>query len=329
MRLHSLVLFFFVLGDDNLIDMHHDLLSIMYYSRYVLNDTNFLDRWLKDFNKNNVSGLIANLYFMSPEEMRHELGDKEINVVDMFKKSTAMFKELLPDTEVLFSIEGCDYISGPDELEELYNLGLRNILLVWNCPNKYGSGNRDNYGLTPLGKEFLIKAIDLGISIDMSHMNRNTFFDTINLIKEQKELGKEVKVIASHSNTKRYCSHIRGLEDDQIKALREVDGILGLVGFVPFIKDEDNEMDPKEVYLKHILHAIQLMDIDHIGVSTDDMVFSIELFGDNYGDMLFKHETVKRDLVDLLKTKFNDKDVNKILYENVNNKLLRRNYEKN
>ena len=311
-----------------LFDMHHDLLSIMYYSRYVLNDYKFLDSWLKDFNSDNVSGLIANLYYMSPEEMEHEMGDKEVNVVDMFKKSTAMFKELLPNTKVVFSIEGCDYISGPDELEELYNLGLRNILLVWNCPNKYGSGNRADYGLTPAGKEFLIKAIDLGISIDMSHMNRNTFFDTIELIKEQKKLGKEVKVIASHSNTKKYCSHVRGLEDDQIKALREVDGILGLVGFVPFIKDENNDKDPKEVYLEHIQHAVDLMDIDHVGVSTDDMVFSIELFGDNYGDMLFKHETVKRDLVNLLKTKFNDQDVNKILFENVNNKLLRSNDER-
>lgn len=322
MLMHSLIPFFFILGDDNLIDMHHDLLSIMYYSRYVLNDCTYLDSWLNNFNSDNVSGLIANLYYMSPEEMEHEMGDKEINVVDMFKKSTAMFKELLPDTKVVFSIEGCDYIRDPDELEELYNLGLRNILLVWNCPNKYGFGNRADYGLTPAGKEFLIKAIDLGISIDMSHMNRNTFFDTIDLIKEQKALGKEVKVIASHSNTKKYCSHIRGLEDDQIKALREVDGILGLVGFVPFIKDEDNDKNPKEVYLEHILHAVDLMDIDHIGISTDNMVFSIELFGDNYGDMLFNYDTVKKDLVELLKTKFSDNDIDKILYKNVNNKLF-------
>lgn len=311
-----------------MIDMHHDLLSIMYYCRYVLNNNRFLDSWLKNFNSDNVSGLIANLYYMSPEEMKHEMGDKEINVVNMFKKSTTMFKELLPDTKVVFSIEGCDYISGPDELEELYNLGLRNILLVWNCPNKYGSGNRADYGLTPAGKEFLIKAIDLGISIDMSHMNRNTFFDTINLIKEQRKLGKTVKVIASHSNTKKYCTHIRGLEDDQIKALREVDGVLGLVGFVPFVKDEKIKEDPKDVYLKHIQHAVDLMDIDHVGISTDDMVFCTELFGDDYGDMLFKYETVKRDLVDLLKTKFSDKDVNKILFENVNNKLFRGIYEK-
>lgn len=305
-----------------MIDMHHDLLSIMYYCRYVLNDNRFLDSWLKNFNDENVFGLIANLYFMNPEEMKHEIGENEINVVDMFKKSTEMFKELLPNTKVIFSIEGCDYINGPDELEELYNLGLRNILLVWNNPNKYGSGNVADYGLTSEGKEFLIKAIDLGISIDMSHMNRNTFFDTINLIKEQKALGKDVKVIASHSNTKKFCSHIRNLDDDQIKALREVDGILGLVGYVSFVKETDSEEDSMEMYLKHILHAVNLMDIDHVGISTDDMVFYTELFNNNFGEMVFEYGNVKAELVKLLQTKFNDVDINKILYLNVYNKLL-------
>ena len=69
-------------------DMHHDLLSIMYYSRYILNDCSFLNKWLKDFNSDNVSGLLANLYFMNKEEMAFEIGDdREIDVVKMFKIS--------------------------------------------------------------------------------------------------------------------------------------------------------------------------------------------------------------------------------------------------
>ena len=55
------------------------------------------------------------------------------------------------------SIEFKDYsedIEDTDELETLFNLGLRNILLVWNNPNKYGSGNVSTYGLTDEGREF-------------------------------------------------------------------------------------------------------------------------------------------------------------------------------
>ena len=87
-----------------MIDLHHDLLSIMYYS-YLKNDYSYLKEWVKCFREDNVSGLLANLYFMNKKEMALEIGDdREINVVDMFKKSTEMFKEYLPNINVVFSI---------------------------------------------------------------------------------------------------------------------------------------------------------------------------------------------------------------------------------
>ena len=108
----------------------------------------------------------------------------------MFRISTKLFHEYFPDVKVIFSIEGCDFVE-IDDLDELYSLGLRNILLVWNNKNKYGSGNRSDKGLTEDGKKFLRKAIDLGISIDLSHMNHNTFYDTVSLLKEEKNKGKD------------------------------------------------------------------------------------------------------------------------------------------
>ena len=304
-----------------MIDLHHDLLSIMYYS-YLRNDYTYLKEWLNNFSDNNVSGLLANLYYMSPEEMQEEMGNVEINVLEMFKKSTSLFKEYLPNEKVIYSIEGCDYIKDINELEELYNLGLRNILLVWNSPNKYGSGNRGDYGLTDLGKEFLIKAIDLGISIDMSHMNKKTFYDTIELIKEEKRKGKQVKVLASHSNCYEICHHQRNLDDEQLKALKEVDGLLGLVSYVPFVKDEEDERDPKEVYLCHIEHAISILGIDNVGVSSDDMTFADALFQENYGEMVFDYSLIKEELKALLQTKYSDSDIEKIMFKNSQERIF-------
>lgn len=299
-----------------MIDLHHDLLSIMYYS-YLRNDYSYLEEWIKNFNSDNVSGLLANLYFMNPEEMKKEIGDRDINVVEMFKISTDLFKKYLPNEDVIFSIEGCDYIKDTNELEELYKLGLRNILLVWNNPNKYGSGNRDSYGLTNEGKQFLIKAIDLGISIDLSHMNKNTFYDTIELIKEQKSIGKKVKVIASHSNCFSVFNHERNLDDDQIKALKSVDGLLGLVSYSGFV-GEDNY---KDLYLEHISKAVSILGIDNVGVSSDDMIFAKELFGDEYL-MVFNFETINKDLRELLSRKYSKEEINKIMYKNVYDRLF-------
>ena len=81
-----------------MIDLHHDLLSIMYYS-YLRNDYSYLEEWIKNFNSDNVSGLLANLYFMNPEEMKKEIGDRDINVVEMFKISTDLFKKYLPNED--------------------------------------------------------------------------------------------------------------------------------------------------------------------------------------------------------------------------------------
>ena len=303
-----------------MIDMHQDLLSIMYYCE-LHNRYDYLEEWIKNFNFSNVSGVIANLYYMSREEMRKELGDKEIDVFSMFMKSTLLFNKYLPNCNCVFSIEGCDYIEDVGELEDLYNLGLRNILLVWNEPNKYGSGNRGDYGLTDLGKEFLIKAIDLGISIDLSHMNKKTFYDTIELIKSEKEKGKTVKVIASHSNCFDVYNHERNLDDSQLKALKSVDGIIGLVGYSVFVGDEG-----KEKYLEHVIHAVDIMGIDNVGVSSDDMTFALDLFNEDFGPMTFKYDRIKDELTKLLSLKFQQEDVEKILYKNVYNKLFKEEY---
>ena len=301
-----------------MIDLHHDLLSIMYYC-YIRDDYSYLEDWIKNFREDNVSGLLANLYFMNPEEMKKEIGDREINVVEMFKISTELFKKYLPSEKVIFSIEGCDYIKDTKELEELYNLGLRNILLVWNNPNKYGSGNRSDYGLTPEGKEFISKAIDLGISIDLSHMNKNTFYDTIELIKEKQSLGKEVKVIASHSNCFSLCNHMRNLDDDQIKELGNVGGLLGLVSYSEFVSDNNSNL--KEKYLEHINHAVSILGIDRVCVSSDDMNFCKALFDEEFL-MTFDYSNINKEVRELLSTKYSEEDIDKIMYKNIYNKLF-------
>jgi microsomal dipeptidase-like Zn-dependent dipeptidase len=302
-----------------MIDLHQDLLSILYYG-YLRNDFSYVEKWISNFHGDNVSGLLANLYFMNPEEMKKEIGDCEISVVEMFSKATELFHKYLPNEDVIFSIEGCDYIKDEDELEELFKLGLRNILLVWNNPNKYGSGNRGDYGLTDEGKSFLRKAIELGISIDLSHMNKKTFYDTIELIKDEQNLGKEVKVIASHSNCFEVCPHMRNLDDSQLLALKSVGGLLGLVSYSFFVTDKEEDL--KEVYLKHIEHAVSIMGIDKVGVSSDDMTFSKVLFGEDYGRMVFDYSTISSDLKSLLLTKYSLEDVDKIMYKNIYNKLF-------
>lgn len=307
-----------------MIDLHYDLLSILYQC-YLRMDFSYVDKIRNSFRDNNVSGVIANLYFYSEDEMRAELGDNygEIDVVEMFRISTKLFKEYFPNTDVIFSIEGCDYIKDTDELEELYNLGLRNILLVWNNPNKYGSGFKGDYGLTDEGREFIKKAIELGICIDFSHMNKNTFYDTYELIKSEKKLGHEVKVIASHSNSYKVCPNVRNLDDDQLKCLKELDAIVGVVSYSKFVlsANASNE-ELRSKYLEHIDYICSIMGKYNVGLSTDDMNFCEELYNITYGPNIFNYENIKDEITELMKDNYKENEIENIMYNNIYNKLF-------
>ena len=309
-----------------MIDLHYDLLSILYYS-YLKDDFSYVEELQKRIMDSGVTGVVANLYFMNEEEMKEEMGDfyQDIDVVDMFRISTSLFPKYFPDLDVIYSIEGCDYITGPDELEELYQLGLRNILLVWNNPNRYGSGNRGNGCLTEEGKQLLNKAIDLGISIDLSHMNRQTFYDTVEVLKSARNRGMEVVVIASHSNCYSLCSHPRNLDDNQILALKEFSPIIGLVSYGPFVSSSEDLVELKEQYVRHIKHVKDLLGIDCVGVSTDDMKFDPEFLGGRDDIQVFSYRSVRKEIEDLLKKSyFSDTEIRQLLYQNSYDKLFRR-----
>ncbi len=310
-----------------MIDMHYDLLSVIYQC-YLRMDYSYLENWLKNYHKDNVSKVIANLYFMNKTEMKEEYGDNfdDFNCVEMFQKASEILSNYMNRKDYVLSIEGADYINDETELEELYNLGLRNILLVWNNPNKYGSGIRGDYGLTELGKNFIIKAIDLGICIDVSHMNKKTFYDTIEVLKEQKKLGKKIKVIASHSNAYKICPSLRNLDDEQILALKEFEPVIGVVAYSEFVLSSRLPVEKlKEVYLEHVCHMVDLIGIDYVGIASDNMDFYKEFFGNDEYESFIKYENFKDEVSNLLKSKFSDEEVEKILYGNINKKLFEEN----
>ncbi len=308
-----------------MIDLHYDLLSILYYC-YKKNDFRYIKKLQEYYKENNVRGVVANLYFMNEEEMREEMKElfEPIDVVERFRISTTLFRKYFPNLDAVYSIEGCDFIQGPEELEKLYQLGLRNILLVWNNKNRYGSGNCSSDGLTKEGRVLLRKAIDLGISIDLSHMNPKTFSDTVLFLKEEKQKGRDITVIVSHSNCYDLYPHVRNLSDEQLLSIKEFSPVVGLVSYGPFVSSSENREDLMRKYVEHLVHVRDLLGIDSVGVSTDDMKFGPALFGDEDDIQVFDYSQVGKQIKELLKDTFTQEEINKVLYENSYNKLFRR-----
>lgn len=313
-------------------DMHYDLLTILYYNFKENNIKANKQKVLKDcemiYKNNNILGGIINLYFMSETEMEEELGINKqelYQVIPMFKRSINLLKllkysEVIPkNIDFIYSIEGCDYFESENDLEELYDLGLRSILPVWNEKNKFGSGNRSEDGLTELGKRLIIKAIDLGIIIDVSHANSQTFNDILDVIEEEQQNGKDVIVIASHSNVRMLCDRKRNLTDQQLVRLKNIGGYIGLFENGNFLSLDNENItyeERQQNFIKHMDYIKNKIGFseDKIFISSDDMNFNPDLSYHNLE--AFPISQISNDLRRLLNNNYTSDFVDKVMIEN-------------
>lgn len=311
-------------------DTHYDLLTIA-YKAYLTNDYSYLEKISHYFHDSNVRGVIANLYFMDRDEMDNEITPgyykDDVSVFEMFTKAKEIVESFFPDTEIIYSIEGCDYISGTDELEALSEAGLDSIILCWNTENRYGSGNRSSKGLTQTGRSFVSKAIELGLGIDLSHANENTFYDLCDLIEEKQNEGYDVVCYASHSNVRSLCDRDRNLKDDQLERIKSIGALVGVFSHKNFIVDPsmwNDEVDTRKMYLEHINYLKDIVGFDSIITSTDDMEFCGWYDPQYYSTSIYPYSSIGAELYSDLEKSFGSDNASKIIYDNVKNKIWNR-----
>ena len=309
-------------------DMHYDLLTILYYNFKKNNRRADIFKLFNDcckiYSDNNIIGGIVNLYFMSSDEMYREIGITSGDLLDvklMFKKSIS-YLEFLKDiniipknTSFLYSIEGCDYLNSCLDLEELYEYGLRAILPVWNNKNKFASGLRSDSGITSMGVELVNKALELGIAIDVSHANKKSFHDFLDIV----ERYSNYTLLASHSNVRKICNRSRNLDDDELVRLREMNGYIGLFTNSNFLSLDNKKMnynERQEMYIRHLDYLINKIgvSVDRILVSTDDMNFHPDCVYHNIE--AFPIECISRDLHKVISNYYDEELAYKIMVDN-------------
>ena len=161
----------------------------------------------------------------------------------------------------LLALEGAKSIFDLSALRIFYKLGLRLITLTWNHRNQFadGVGEHTNCGLTDKGKELIKEMNRLNILIDISHINEAGFWDVIKLSREP--------IIASHSNAKAVCDHQRNLTDQQIKAIADKKGVIG-VNFCPAFLTKEKKASIKDV-MNHIDYIKNLVGDEFVALGTD------------------------------------------------------------
>ncbi len=162
----------------------------------------------------------------------------------------------------ILAIEGGEAIQGDIAvLRMLYRLGVRSIGLTWNQRNALADGVgeiRTGGGLTNVGVEAVREMNRLGVLVDVSHLTEPGFWDVVEVT--------DMPFIASHSNARAVCDHVRNLTDQQIVAMAKKGGVMGM-NFAPaFVHPEIATL---EGVLDHIDHIVQLVGIEHVGVGSD------------------------------------------------------------
>lgn len=147
---------------------------------------------------------------------------------------------------LLLALEGLEPLEGDEGLlDEFYSMGIRLFTLTWNHANPFGAGVLSQGGLTRRGFAVIRRARELKMVVDLSHLNDQSFWDVI-------QRSVPGPILVSHANAAVLCPHPRNLSDDQIRAIADQRGTVGLALYPPFLGEESDLTEMAYQHLERI-----------------------------------------------------------------------------
>ncbi len=151
----------------------------------------------------------------------------------------------------LLGIEGAHALEGSiDQLDSFARRGVRYLGLAHFSANEacfpaYGRGRRDSEGLTPFGRSVVERCRELGVILDLAHINRVGFMEVCG------SGGGKAPPIVSHTGVSGAFEHWRNIDDEQIRAVAKLGGVVGVI-FCPRFVGGDG-LGPVVRHIKHIV----------------------------------------------------------------------------
>ncbi len=169
-------------------------------------------------------------------------------------------------------LEGAEPLDpGLEALEFWHAAGLRSLGPVWSRPNAFGHGvpfvspstPDTGPGLTPAGFALVRRCAELGIMVDVSHLNEAGFWDLAGL-----DLGP---IVASHSGVHALSAASRNLTDRQLDAIGASDGLVGIVYACSFLRPDfaDDPETPLSLIASHARYVADRIGVEHVALGSD------------------------------------------------------------
>ena len=173
---------------------------------------------------------------------------------------------------IVFHMEGAEAIDTDlDALDVWYAAGLRSLGPVWSRANAFAHGVPFRFpgdpdtgpGLTEAGTRLVKRCAELGIAVDLSHINANGFWDVARVL--------EGPLIASHSGVHALCEYTRNVTDDQLDAIASSGGLVGINFDVGSLREDggDDEDTPLSKIAEHARYIADRCGVDHVAFGSD------------------------------------------------------------
>lgn len=181
-----------------------------------------------------------------------------------------------------------DAVSLDGKLERLdgyAGMGVKMVALLWNHENSLGYPNSPDsakhaLGLKPFGLEAVERMEELGIAVDVSHLSEGGFWDVV-------RVGRK-PFIASHSCARALRDHPRNLTDEQLRAVADRGGVVGVNFYAAFLHDregpEKNAATAEDI-AQHLLHMKKVAGADILALGSDFDGISSQLSFRDFGGM--------------------------------------------
>jgi membrane dipeptidase len=197
--------------------------------------------------------------------------DGHIRLARSVEHLDAAYGDHGPPVAVLH-LEGAEAIDPSLEALDLwYAAGLRSLGLVWSRPTAFGHGvpfvspssPDTGPGLTAAGHALVRRCAELGILVDLSHLNEAGFWDVA-----RSDAGP---LVATHSAAHALCPTSRNLTDEQLDAIGSSDGLVGIVFACPFLRSDfaDEPDTPLELIASHARYVAERIGVAHVALGSD------------------------------------------------------------
>jgi membrane dipeptidase len=122
--------------------------------------------------------------------------------------------------------------------------------------------HRGDGRLTALGVEFVHRLDAHRVFVDLAHIHRNGFFDAV------AAHDRSLPLMVSHTGVTGVTPHWRNIDDDQLRAVADTGGVVGVMYAASFLGDPWLGGSAESI-VAHLAHIIDVVGDDHAALGSD------------------------------------------------------------